>query len=130
MVKHLAILLATLALTGCRWGGASYEATIRAEDLLSDAARAEFHLPTKTALTLANRTDMEFVKTLAPDLVKAVEDFQKPTGNRVRISAARPIGKYLLLWVTFPDVADGGVDLIMSVDSKKVVGRFCGGYQG
>jgi len=68
------------------------------------------------------------VKNLDPAVTKTVEESLKPT--TVQISAARPIGNYLLLWVAFPNVVDGGVDLIFSVEKKRIVGTFCGGYRG
>ena len=97
---------------------------------MSDAARVEFHLPDKATPTLANKTDMAFVTSVAPETIKAVEEFLKPTGRKIQIVAARPMGDYLLLWVGFQEVTDGGVDLIFSARKKKVVGTFCGGYRG
>jgi hypothetical protein len=36
----------------------------------------------------------------------------------------------VLLWVSFPKFADGGVDLIYSAEKGRIVGEFCGGYRG
>ena len=129
-MKYLIIFLTGIAATGCQKAAVSVESALRPEDLLSDSARVELHLPPKTELTLASKTDMEYVKKVSPETIKAVETFLKPTGRDIQISAARPVGDYLLLWIAFPKVADGGVDLIFSAREKKVVGTFCGGYRG
>jgi hypothetical protein len=127
MTKCVIVALALVALSGCRRDLISIDAAILPEDVLSESARTEFDLPSKTDLTLAKRADVDLAKDLAPETIKAVEEFLEPTGRRIQIAAARPIGKYLLLWVGFPEVADGGVDLIFSVEKKRVVGTFCGG---
>ena len=129
-MKYLMIILAVVAFSGCQKDTASVEPAIPPEDLLSDIARAELHLPEKSALTLARASDIEYVKSLDTAVNKTVEDFLKPTGRAFQISAARPVGKYLLLWISFPEVVDGGVDLIYSAEKRKIVGEFCGGYYG
>lgn len=129
-MKCLIILLTVIAVTGCHRASVSIESTLCPEDLLTDQTRIELHLPAKTELTLANKTDMEYVQNLAPETIKVIEMFLKPTGSKFQINAARPIGDHLLLWIGFPEVADGGVDLIFSIGKNKVVDTFCGGYRG
>jgi hypothetical protein len=130
MIRYWMITLMVLAMTGCQKANVSIEEAIGPEAALTDSARAELHLPLKTDLTLATPADTEFVNSLTTDTVKAVEIFLKPVERTIRIAAARPIGNYLLLWVAFPEVADGGVDLIFSIEKKRVVGTFLGGYRG
>ena len=100
------------------------------EDALSASARDDLKLPPEGELTLATEADMDFVAELTPSTIKAVERFLKPTGEKAVISAARPVGEYLLLWIAFPEVADGGIDLIWSVGKQKCAGAFLGGYRG
>ncbi len=130
MMRFLIIALAVLVMAGCQKANVSVEEAIRPEDALSDSARAEHHLPLESDLTLAKPADIEFVKSLSPDTVKAVELFLRPVERKHHIVAARLIGNYILLWVAFPEVADGGVDLIFSLEKKRVVGTFLGGYLG
>lgn len=129
-MRTVVLLLVIAALSGCQPRRLADSASIPVEDALSDVARAELHLPSQTDLTLANKADMEFVKNLSPETIRAVEKALKPAGEKVSIVAARPVGNYLLLWVSFPEVADGGVDLLWSVEKNKAVGTFCGGYRG
>ena len=79
---------------------------------------------------MATAADTEYVRSLDTAVTKTVEDFFRPTGTAFQICAARPIGRYVLLWVSFPKVADGGVDLIYSAEKRKIVGEFLGGYRG
>jgi hypothetical protein len=124
------ITLAMLAMAGCQKANVAVKEAIRPEDVLTDSARIELHLPLKGDLTLARPADAEFAKGLSPDTVKAVELFLKPVERKHHIVAARLIGNHILLWVAFPEVADGGVDLIFSLEKKRVVGTFLGGYLG
>jgi hypothetical protein len=40
------------------------------------------------------------------------------------------VGEYVLLWIAFPEICDGGIDLIFSVKDMEIVGTFLGGYLG
>ncbi len=130
MMNRYWITILAVIVMGCQKADVSVEEAIRPEDALTDSVRTELHLPLKGDLTLAKPADTEFVMGLSPDTVNAVESFLKPAGRKTRIVAARPIGNYILLWVAFPEVADGGVDLIFSLEKKRVVGAFLGGYRG
>jgi len=99
-------------------------------DKLSASRRAELNLPLKDQLTLATKADVAFAKKLTPDTVRAVKTFLKPTTKKIVISAARSEGRHLLLWISFPEVVDGGIDLIWSIENRKCVGAFLGGYRG
>ncbi len=128
-MKYL-IVLAVIALAGCQKDTACVPSPIVPADLLSDNARAQLHLPAKGVPTLATAADMGHVRSLDAAVTRTVEGFLKPTGTAFQICAARPVGRYVLLWVSFPKVADGGVDLIYSVEKGRIVGEFCGGYRG
>jgi hypothetical protein len=119
-----------LAMAGCQKANVTVEEAIRPEDALTDSARTELHLPIEGDLTLAKLADVEFVNSLSSDTVNAVESFLKPSGGKILIVAARPVGNYILLWGAVPEVSDGGVDLIFSLEKKRVVGTFLGGYRG
>lgn len=120
------VLLTLVTLAGCITKGLS----IPPEDALTPSARAALKLPAEDTLTLSTQQDMEFAAKLAPETVSAVMEFLKPAQTDVSIYAARPIGSHLLLWVSFPKIADGGIDLIWSVEEQKPVGWFLGGYRG
>jgi hypothetical protein len=47
-----------------------------------------------------------------PAIQKAIGDRVGGSARRWQIVAARPVGDYVLLWISFSDVADGGVDLV------------------
>lgn len=123
-------MLILAVLCGCRQGGGTPESEVSPEEMLDDAARAELHLPAEDELTLVTDADIQFAKTLDPDVSVAVEHYVKQYTAKFRIDAARRVGDYLLLWVSFPEVMDGGVDLIYSVEKGKIVGTFFGGYRG
>lgn len=125
-MKCIFVLAAMVVLAGCD----RRELTIAPEDTLSAAARAELGLPPADALTLATEADMASVAKLTPETVNAVRRFLGPAGTEITIVAARPVGSYLLLWVSFPKIADGGIDLIWSVEKQEPVGEFLGGYRG
>lgn len=119
--------LVMIAVSGCENDGSL---PVPPENALSASARDELKLPAEGELTLATKADMDFVAELTPATIKAVERYLKTTGETVVISAARPVGDYLLLWIAFPEVADGGIDLIWSVEKRKRAGDFLGGYRG
>ena len=116
-----------VAVSGCEHDSSL---PVLAENALSASARDELKLPAEDELTLATKVDMDFVAELTPGTIKAVERYLKPSGETVVISAARPVGDYLLLWIAFAEVADGGIDLIWSVEKQDCAGEFLGGYRG
>ncbi|MFT5469210.1 MAG: hypothetical protein ACI8UO_004325 [Verrucomicrobiales bacterium] len=102
----------------------------KSENTLSPSARSHLKLPLEDVLTLAVEADTDFAAKLKPKTIKAVTRYLKPTEGKIEISAARSVGDYLLLWIAFPEVIDGGIDLIWSVEEQKSVGTFLGGYRG
>jgi hypothetical protein len=126
-MRNLIVALFMIAASGC---DNDSSLPFPPEDALSASTRDELKLPPEGELTLATKADMDFVSELTPGTIKAVERYLKPTGEMSVISAARPVGKYLLLWIAFPEVADGGIDLIWSVEKQKCAGAFLGGYRG
>jgi hypothetical protein len=125
-MKHILALLAVVALSGCH----TKDFSIPQDDVLSPDVRTELKLPPTDVLTLAAKPDVEYAAKLPLETVSAVKLLLKPVGTEVSIDAARPIGSYFLLWISFPKIADGGIDLIWSVDKQKPVGYFLGGYRG
>ncbi len=119
-------LVAVVVLAGCD----GRDLTVPPDDTLSAAARAELGLPSAGVLTLATEADMASISKLTPETVNAVREFLEPAGTEIAIVAARPVGSYLLLWISFPKIADGGIDLIWSVEKQEPVGEFLGGYRG
>ena len=99
-------------------------------DELSASKRSALNLPLVDELTIATKVDIVFVEKLNPDTVVAVKQFLEPQSKKVEVVAARAVGKHMLLWIAFPEVADGGIDLIWSTESNKCVGTFLGGYRG
>ena len=112
--------------TGCN----KHILTIPSQNILSPDAREELNLPPADTLTRATESDRKFVSHLPPETVKAVMESMKAEEPEISINAARPVGDYLLLWISFPRIADGGIDLIWSVAEKRSVGQFLGGYRG
>ena len=51
-------------------------------------------------------------------------------GVKWQVSALREVDAHILLWLNFPEIMDGGVDIIYSKEKKAVVGTFLGGYRG
>lgn len=119
-----------LAISCCQKHSPTGEAAVSSEGFLSAAERIELHLPAIGKLTLGTDADRGNANALDPEVSKAIEAFLKPRAVEWQICVARPIGKHILLWIGFPKIADGGADLIYSVEKKKIVGEFCGGYKG
>jgi len=127
MMRHLVVVTA-MVFAGCTQGLRVGEVPPPTKEFLSDAARKELQLPSPGEPTTANATDMKYVGSIGNDVRQTVEDFLKPSKVKASIYAARPVGAYLLLWVSFaPTVMDGGTELIYSVEKKKIVGYFNGG---
>lgn len=84
------------------------------------------------ALTLATQADIDAAATAAsdPPLSKAVSDYLGPGAPRWHLAAARDIGDYVLLWVGFPEVTDGGMDLVYAKAERRVKWHFKGGHRG
>ena len=123
-------MLILSSLCGCQQENGSPSIDIPPVDVLDDGVRAELALPARDELTLATNADIQFVKTLSPEVIAAVERSVTPQSAEFRIAAARPVGGYLLLWIGFPEVMDGGEHVIYSVEKKKLIGTFVGGYSG
>ncbi|MDF1852906.1 MAG: hypothetical protein P1U85_18860 [Verrucomicrobiales bacterium] len=97
---------------------------------LSASARKNLQLPLENQLTLATKADVEFVENVTPKTRRAVEKFLKPLSDKIVVSAARSVENHLLLWISFPEIADGGIDLIWAIPNEECVGTFLGGYRG
>ena len=130
MTRLLAIRVGFVAIAGCQPQSPPGTAAVSSEDLLSDEARVELRLPAKAELTLATDADRERANRLGREVTEAVGTFLESKDVEWQIVAARPVGTHILLWVAFPKIADGGVDLIYSVEKKRIVGEFLGGYRG
>lgn len=111
-------------------GAAGVAAPVPGGPSLADAARTEPHLPAKGELTLATAADIRAAATVAPEVKEAIGAYLKPQKVDWQIVAARNVGKHILLWIAFPKIADGGIDLIYSAEQKKIVGEFHGGERG
>jgi hypothetical protein len=128
-MRNLVILLCVIGpLVGCQNHSGIDGTAIQRLDFLSDGERENLRLPRKAELTLATALDRERIRELGPEVGKAVAAYLKP--QAFEIIAARLIDKHILVWIAFPDVLDGGVDLVYSVEGKRIVGTFLGGYRG
>ena len=130
MMRFVLILLGVFVLSGCQERLPASHATASAESFLTDPARVALHLPATTELTLGTDSDRANANALDPKVRNAVGAFLKSKAVDWRIIAARPIDKHILLWIQFPKIDDGGVDLIYSVEKNRIVGEFLGGYRG
>jgi hypothetical protein len=99
---------------------------------LTDTERAEFNLPLPDVLTLATSEDIANAKSVSKAVRAVVGDYIKKEHRGVKweISATRDIKGHILLWLNFPNIRDGGVDVIYSKDKKAIVDTFLGGYGG
>ena len=131
MLRSLVFLCASILISGCvpASPGGSTPASASA-DFLLPAERARLHLPVEGEITLAAPKDWKAVKDLPPEAKEAVHAFLEKQSVEWLITAARPMGDHWLLWITFPKIADGGIDLIYSAEKKKIVGEFLGGWRG
>jgi hypothetical protein len=126
-MRNFIAVLVILLVSGC---GDDSAPSYPPENTLSASERVELGLPPEGELTLATEVDRDFVAKLSPDTIRAVERYFKSAGEDAMISAARPAGEYLLLWIGFSEVVDGGMDVIWSVEDQKCLGTFLGGYRG
>gem|GEM_PF-4416483 len=120
------ILVLFLIVAGCE----RRTPTAPARSLLTVQERSELHLPQVNQLTLATQTDVDYVKTLGKEVHDTTVMFLESRHQRFSIVAARPVSRYLLLWISFPDVVDGGIDLIYSIGKRAIVGEFNGAMRG
>lgn len=97
---------------------------------LSARERAKAGLPPPGELVPAAPADVARAAQVGDDVRVALKAFLKPMNAKWKIVAARPVGDHLLLWIGFPEIRDGGIDLIYSKKSKAIVGRFSGGWRG
>lgn len=94
-------------------------------------------VPAEGVLTLATPADIARAPAFVsnPAIQKAIKDFiatdhlYKPT-DPWTLNAARPVGDYVLLWISFPKIADGGIDLIYSTKDHRIYWTFLGGIRG
>jgi LysM repeat protein len=95
-------------------------------------APAVGRLPRPDELTLAKPEDTARTATVANDVRDIVQKHlaRERPGVEWRIEAARPVEGHLLLWISFPKIMDGGIDLVYSTEQRKIVGAFLGGYRG
>jgi hypothetical protein len=112
--------------------GANPVGPAKPEKVLTNAEREAVGLPKEGALTLAQPGDTAAVNNVPEKVRQGVAEYVKTHHRDVAwtICAARPVGKYLLLWIAFPKIMDGGVDVIYSLDEERVVGTFLGGIRG
>ncbi len=89
-------------------------------------------LPRPDELTLAKPEDTTRATNVTADVREAVRDHlsRDHSGVAWRIEAVRPVEGHLLLWISFPEILDGGIDLVYSTEQRTIVGTFLGGYRG
>jgi LysM repeat protein len=95
-------------------------------------ASAPGRLPRPDELTLARAEDTARAASIPAEVREAVREHLARTHPAVewRIDAARPVEGHLLLWISFPKIVDGGIDVVYSAEQRKIVGTFLGGYRG
>lgn len=96
------------------------------------AERSALNLPLPNVLTLAKNEDIKNAKKVSKAVRNVVGEYIKKEHRGVEweISAAREVKGHILLWLNFPKILDGGVDVIYSKEKKAIVGTFLGGYRG
>lgn len=125
--SSLVVLAATLLVLAC---GCGHGAATLPE--LNEQQRANARLPASTTLTLATETDISNATIASATVKDAVEHYLSIRGKHAawKIGAARVVGEYMLLWIGFPEVLDGGIDLIYSSKEQGIVGTFLGDLRG
>lgn len=120
------IAAASLAIAGCQ------EPTSPWRYPTSPVTTRPATVPASDALTLPTQTDIGMAAQAASDqsITKAVTDYLGSGAPRWNIVAARDIGDYVLLWLGFPEIADGGIDLVYSKPDQRVKWQFKGGERG
>jgi hypothetical protein len=128
MAREVLSLLAalTLAVVGCDKPKGSWKYPTP-----SPATRPSV-VPSPDVLTLATQADIGAAAKgpLDPAISKAISVYLGPGAPRWKIVAARDVGDYVLLWLGFPDIADGGIDLVYSKPEQQVKWQFKGGERG
>jgi len=122
----------TLAVAILTWNaGAAQQSAASDSPTAVDAARP-IGIPAADALTLAKPADMQAAAQFASDpaLQLAVNAYLRGSAQRWKLVAARELGDYVLLWISFSGVADGGVDLVYSKKQRRIGWEFLGGYRG
>src|SRR5687768_5841775 len=96
------------------------------------AATRPASVPPSDILTLATQADMNAAAKSSSDpaISKAVGAYLGPGAPRWPVAAARDVGDYVLLWIGFPDIADGGIDVIYSKPDQRIEWQFKGGVRG
>ncbi len=89
-------------------------------------------VPAANVLTPPTQEDMVHVAGAASDasIANAIRVHLGPATPPWQIVAARDIGEYVLLWIAFPGIADGGIDLVYSKSNGKIACHFTGGQRG
>ena len=120
------LVLLTFVFAGCekpqaRWHYPAPSAATRPADI-----------PPPDVLTLATPEDTAEVATAAADpaISEAVTAYLGPGAPRWKIVGLRNVGENVLLWVAFPEVDDGGIDLVYSTPDRRVKWQFKGGERG
>ena len=131
MLRSIVLITVCVLMTACYGCDTSTEpGSTKKPPTLSPQERATAGLPAVGKLTLANAEDAKYISKLTSAVDDAVGRHLKPRNVEWKISAARPAGDYILLWIAFPEIADGGIDLIYSTKEQQIVGTFHGGYLG
>src|SRR4051812_47379207 len=112
MAREVLTLIAalTLAVVGCDKPQATWQ------NPTPSATTRPAAVPSPNVLTLATEADIAAATKASSDpaISKAVSNHLGAGTPRWNVAAARDIGDYVLLWVGFPDIADGGIDLVFS----------------
>ncbi len=131
MLRSIVLIAVCVLMTVCYGCDKSTEpVAAKKPSVLSPQERAATGLPAAGELTLANAEDGKYVLKLDSAVDDAVGRYLKPRNVKWKIGAARPVGDYILLWIGFPEIADGGMHLIYTVKDQRIIGEFLGGYLG
>ena len=127
VIARLFVVLIAMAAVGC---DRPQTATTQTPSTTQSTRPAE--VPLANVLTLATKADMEAAADVASDpaVQKAIGDYVGNSASRWEVVAARSLGDFVLLWVSFPDVADGGIDLVYSKKEQRIKWEFKGGERG
>jgi len=89
-------------------------------------------IPPPNVITRATQEDAAAAARAASDpaISKAIKDYLGAGAPQWHVAAARDIGDYVLLWIGFPEIVDGGIDLVYSKQNRQVMWRFKGGILG
>lgn len=127
-VAAIAVGISTFAIWSCTRGRLSIS-DFKVPSLSAEE-RTRLGLPQEGKLVLATPADVAYVKSVGDDVLSVLSEFFGPKTAKWQIVAARPVGDCLLLWVGFPGIADGGIDLIYSKKVNGIIGGFSGGIYG